>query len=156
LEELWQRRLLPPDQRMWAPRDYDLLEKIRKVDRDASDYLKRRFGDNSRWVAQPRHTQMKSRPRLTREGYEKYLNAKTQDAIGYFESKGVDAKWVFQLRDLKEQLLFDAGGRITDVGLEVYHRAELNLEAFWKTPDGEVFGTRRQPTTRPAQKIKKS
>lgn len=30
LEELWQRRLLPPDQRMWAPRDYDLLEKIRK------------------------------------------------------------------------------------------------------------------------------
>ncbi len=29
LEELWQRRLLPPDQSEWAPKDLALLLKIR-------------------------------------------------------------------------------------------------------------------------------
>ena len=30
LEEMWQRRILPPDQKMWSTDDYELLERIRR------------------------------------------------------------------------------------------------------------------------------
>jgi hypothetical protein len=34
---------------------------------------------------------------------------------------------------------------LTPAGSTVYTRARLKLEVYWKSPNGEVFGTRRPP-----------
>lgn len=145
LEEIWQRRLLPPDQTEWAPKDLDLLRKIRAVESDALAYLGHRPGGTRPWTSPRRGASPGERPRLTKEGYEHYLFLLTQDAIKYFEDKGADAKWAFKLRDWDDKPMFDGGGVITPEGIAVYRRARLNLEVFWKAPDDEVYGTRRPP-----------
>jgi hypothetical protein len=43
--------------------------------------------------------------------------------------------------------LFDGAGRLTVAGQRVYDRAALKLPEWWKTPVGEVFGTRPPPKT---------
>ncbi|OGR96634.1 MAG: hypothetical protein A2V88_01930 [Elusimicrobia bacterium RBG_16_66_12] len=145
LEEMWQRRILPPDQKIWSPDDYELLERIRRSEGDALALLRRRAGGSRPWTAKPRGGALSGAPRLTKEGYEKYLFLLTQDAIVYFESKGADAKTAFKLKDWDGKALFDARGSVTEAGAAVYRRAKLNLEVFWKGPDGAVFGTRRPP-----------
>jgi hypothetical protein len=149
LEEMWQRRLLPPDQNSWSPRDLELLGKIRAVESDALSYLARRPGGSRPWTARPRSGASSAPPRLTKEGYDRYVALLTQDAIAYFEGKGADAKAVFKLRDWNDKPLFDAAGRITVDGMRVYRRARLNLEVFWKSADGAAYGTRRPPTKNP-------
>ena len=144
LEEMRQRRLLPPDQSAWAPKDFALLLKIRAAENDAIAYLKRRGGERP-WTARP----PSGAPRLTKEGYDRYVFLLTQEAIVYFETKGVDAKWVFKLRDWDDKAMFDGAGLITDDGVRVYRRAKLNLEVFWKAPTGDIYGTRRPPTKNP-------
>ena len=148
LEEMWQRRLLPPDQSAWAPEDMRLLKKIRASEADALGLLRRRFGSEHPWAAQARVNG--PRAALTKDGYEKYMAILSQEAIVYFESKGADAKSVFRLRDWNDRPLFDGAGRITDEGNIVYRRARLNLEVFWKDPHGEAYGTRRPPTWTPS------
>lgn len=145
LEELWQRRLLPPDQSSWSPKDFELLQRIRACEKEALSYLKRRGGERP-WTSLPRS----GAPRLTKEGYDRYVFLLSQDAILFFETKGADAKWVFKLRSADaDKPLFDGSGLMTEEGLRVYRRARLNLEAFWKSPTGDVYGTRRPPTKKP-------
>jgi hypothetical protein len=145
LEELWQRRLLPPDQGSWAPQDFELLQKIRAVEKDAIAYLRRVPGGVRPWTAKTPSGRASSAPLLTKAGYERYLFLLSQDAIAYFEAKGAEAKWALKLRDWDDKPLFDGAGLVTDDGLRVYKRARLNLEVFWKSPNGDVFGTRRPP-----------
>jgi len=145
LEELWQRRILPPDQKMWSPDDYELLERIRRAEDDALALLKRKTGGYRAWTALSHSGAVPGGPRLTKEGYERYLFLLTQDVILYFESKGADAKLVFKLKDWDGKALFDGRGSVTEVGAAVYRRAKANLEVFWKGPAGEVYGTRRPP-----------
>lgn len=149
LDEMWQRRLLAPDQSSWAPSDYELLQKIRRAEGDALTYLKRRFGSVRDWSVMVKAPGAPPQPRLTKEGYEKFVFLYGQDAIGYFETKGAEAKWVFKLRDMDGRLLFEPGGRITEEGMKVYRRAQLNLEVFWTGGDGRIFGTRKPPTKTP-------
>jgi len=149
LEEMWQRRLLPPDQSSWAPQDMELLLKIRRVEKDAIRYLTRKPGGARPWTARPRSGGPFAAAKLTKEGYEKYEFLLSQDALEFFEAKGADAKWAFKLRDWDGKPMFDSSGRITDEGLRVYDRARLNLEVFWKAPDGQAYGTRRPPTKTP-------
>lgn len=147
LEEMWQRRLLAPDQSAWAPRDFELLQKIRRAEKDARAYFRRRSGGERPWTSQP--SSGAGPARLTKEGYERYVSLLSQDAIAFFESKGVEASRVFRLRDLDDRPMFDGRGRITEAGIRVYDRARLNLEIFWKDVGGEVYGTRRPPTKKP-------
>jgi hypothetical protein len=149
LEELWQRRLLPPDQSSWAPQDFELLQKIRAVEKDAIAYLKRVPGGARPWTAKPRYESGYAGPKLTKAGYERYEFLLSQDAIAYFESKGADAKWALKLRDWDDKPLFDGAGLLTDDGVRVYKRARINLVVFWKSPNGDVFGTRRPPANKP-------
>ena len=149
LEELWQRRLLPPDQSSWAPQDFELLQKIRAAEKDALAYLRRVPGGVRPWTAKPTSGRAHAAALLTKAGYERYLFLLSQDAIAYFESKGADAKWALKLRDWDDKPMFDGGGLVTDDGIRVYKRAKLNLEVFWKSPNGEVFGTRRPPANKP-------
>jgi hypothetical protein len=149
LEEMWQRRLLAPDQSVWAPADLELLQKMRRAERDALKYFRHRPGGERPWTAKPRGGGLAAEPKLTKEGYDRYIVLVTQDAIDFFENKGADAKWVFKLRDWEDHPLFDPTGKVTEEGISVYTRARLKLEVYWKSPDGEAFGTRRPPTNNP-------
>lgn len=145
LEELWRRRLVSPDQRTFSPEDQALLERMRRADADAVEYLRYKPGGLRAWtirLAEGRDV----RVLLTKEGFERYRALLTQDAIVFFESKGGNAKWVLKFTDWDGKRLFDPQGRITEAGEAVYRRARLNLEVFWKGPAGEAYGTRRPPT----------
>lgn len=144
LDEMWVRRILSPDQPAWAPPDAELLAKIRTTEPDALTYLKKKFGNIRPWTAARRGKET-ARRLLTKEGYEKYLFHITQDAIEYFASKGASAKWALKLTDWDGKRLFDGDGRLTPAGVTVYTRARLKLEVYWKSPNGETFGTRRPP-----------
>jgi hypothetical protein len=144
LEEMWVRRILAPDQTVWAPADAQLLGQIRMGEADALAYLKRKFGGVRPWTAARRGKETAARL-LTKEGWEKYLFHLTQDAIEFFEKKGAGAKWALKLTDWDGRRLFDGDGRLTPAGVTVYTRAKLKLEVYWKSPNGEVFGTRRPP-----------
>lgn len=142
LDEMWQRLLLPPDQSSWAPQDLELLRKIRAAEKDAIAYLKRIPGGSRPWTAGSRSG---GAAKLTKPGYERYEFLLSQDAIAFFESKGADAKWALKLTDWDGKPVFDGAGRLTDEGARVYKLAKYNLEVFWKSPNGDVFGTRRPP-----------
>ena len=146
LEEMWQRLLLPPDQSSWAPQDYELLQKIRASEKDAVAYLRRIPGGVRPWTAKSRSG---GPARLTKAGYERYVFLLSQDAISYFEAKGADAKWALKLKDWNDRPMFDGAGLLTPEGAAVYRRAKYNLEVFWKSPNGDVFGTRRPPHNKP-------
>lgn len=148
LEEMWERRILAPDQSSWAPADAELLDRIRRDENDALAYLKKKFGSLRPWTA-PRRDKAPGRRRLTKEGYDKYRFALTQDAIKFFEARGAGAKWALKLTDWEGNRLFDGDGRLTPAGVTVYTRARLRLEVYWKAPNGETFGTRRPPAPRP-------
>lgn len=149
LEEMWQRRLLPPDQGRWAPDDLELLKKIRAAEKDALAYLRRQRGGARPWTVRSRGAGAFAPARLTKEGYERYRFLLSQEALRFFQEKGADAKWALKLRDWDDKPLFDGAGKITPEGVRVYDRARVNLEVFWKSPDGQVFGTRRPPTKTP-------
>ena len=144
LEEMWERRILAPDQAMWAPADAQLLGQIRMAESDALAYLKRKFGGTRPWTA-ARRGKEPARRLLTKEGHDKYLFHLTQDAIEFFEAKGAGAKWALKLTDWEGRRLFDGDGQLTPAGAAVYGRAKLKLEVYWKAPNGETFGTRRPP-----------
>ena len=144
LDEMWERRILAPDQPAWAPSDAELLGKIRAAEPDALAYLKKKFGGTRPWTA-ARRGKEPARRLLTKEGYDKYLFHVTQDAIEYFASKGASAKWALKLTDWDGKRLFDGDGRLTPAGVSVYARAKLKLEVYWRSPNGETFGTRRPP-----------
>ncbi|MEK7388404.1 MAG: hypothetical protein AAB036_01765 [Elusimicrobiota bacterium] len=142
LEEMWQRRVLAPDLSSWAPGDMDVLEKIRRAEPEALEYLKRKFGGVKPWTTVKRDLAW-PRVLLTKPGYDKYLLHLSQDALEYFQSKGTGAKWALKMTDLEGKRLFSADGRLTPAGVDVYGRAKLNHEVFWRAPNGETFGTRR-------------
>lgn len=148
LDEMWQRRILPPDHDSPSPQDSALLIRIRRDEDEALNYLKRKPGGVRAWIVE-RRTAAGTRRLLTREGHARYLALLTQDALAYFESKGADAKWAFKLLDWEGRRLFDPAGKVTDEGIRVYSRAKLNLEVFWRAPTGQVYGTRRPPKDPP-------
>jgi hypothetical protein len=145
LEEMWRRRLLPPDQGTFSPEDQGLLERMRRADAEGVEYLRNKPGGLRPWTVTLKEGR-NIRVLLTKEGFERYRAMLTQDAILYFESKGAEAKWVLKFTDWDGRKLFDPQGRITEPGEAVYLRARLNLEVFWKGPAGEPYGTRRPPT----------
>lgn len=145
LEEMWRRRLVPPDQSSFSPEDQVLLDRMRRVDVDAVQYLRAKPGGLRPWTVSIKEGRG-VRMLLTKEGFERYRALLTQDAILYFESKGAEAKWVLKFTDWDGRRLFDPQGRLTEPGEAVYQRARLNLEVFWKGPAGEPYGTRRPPT----------
>ena len=147
LSDLWQRGLLPPDANSWSAQDLVLLERLHQAEAgDAVERLRRRSPNLHGLVLKDRLPSGRLRLRLTRNGFEQYLTLKTQEALDYFESKGVEIKWAYALTDLQGRDLFDkASGKLTDAGDELYSRVLANQPAFWKTREGEVMGNRAHP-----------
>lgn len=148
LEEMWRRRILPPDQSVFAEEERALLERMRRADAAGVGYLGRKPGGSRPWTVKLEGGPA-GRVGLSKEGFERYLALLTQEAIVYFERKGgAGAKDVFRYTDWDGQPLFDGRGRLTEAGEAVYRKARLNQEVFWRSPSGAVFGTRRPPAPR--------
>jgi hypothetical protein len=134
-----------------SPDDERMLERVRKAEAGgAVEDLRGRGIPLAGLVAEAK-LPGDARPRslLTKEGCERWLFLRSQDAVAYFERKGVDAKWVFKLRDTEGRPMFRSGGLLTEAGDKVYRRASLGMKMFWLLPSGEVMGT-RPPPKRPA------
>ncbi len=143
LAEMWQRGLLSAQRNAWTSRDMALLERVRRAEaRGAVGLLRRRLTILQGLVVRDRQTGQ-VRVRLTRRGFDQYLRLKSQEALDYFESKGVETKWAYWLTDQEGRALFDReNGLLTDAGDELYSRALLNQPVFWRTQEGSVMGNR--------------
>lgn len=148
LAEMWQRGILATDASQWSPDDMALLLRLRSVEAgDALAVLRRKFHTLKGFtVVHKTPGSNRIQVRLTKEGFERYLAAKTQDALLYFESRDVGAKWAYQLTDLKGLPLFQRGsGLLTEAGDALYTKAAAGQPAWWRTPAGEVQGNRPPP-----------
>ncbi len=144
VSEMWARRIIDAEVSRFSPEDMELLLRMRRAESAGALRLLRRRFKGLRGLAVIHKPEGAERTyyRLTREGFDRYLSIKTQAALRYFEKKGVDAKYVFALKDLKGRALFDEGGNLTEWGDILYSRAAANKPAFWETPWGDVMGNR--------------
>lgn len=151
LSELWQRRVLPPDKNEASPADLLLLARMHRVEADdAVGYLRGKLhGLRGLAVLTRDRKTRQSHWSLTKEGLEKYLFLRTQDALAYFQQHDVGYKAAFLAKDMQDAAIFDQAGLLTDAGLAVYDRLLANVEAHYRLPDGTVGGNRAPP--RPAE-----
>lgn len=146
LAEMWQRRILASDANVWSPEDFSLLSRIRAVEKDALILLRRKERSLARLVIEQKAPGARQTvPRLSKEGYHRYIFLLSQDAVEFFGRKGVDAKFVFKLKDVQGRPLFEDGGRLTEIGERIYTRGRLGMAVSWMTHTGEVLGTRQRP-----------
>ena len=148
LAEMWQRRILTTDASQWSPDDMALLLRMRAAEAgDALALLKRRYHTLKGFTVVHRAAGSdRLQVRLTKDGFERYLFTKTQDALDYFESRDIGAKWAYQLTDLKGVPLFQrSSGLLTEAGDALFSKAAAGEPAWWKTPAGEVQGNRPPP-----------
>lgn len=145
LAEFWQRRILSPDVDQWSPQDMELLLRARAAEAaGAFAYLRARLKTLKGSAVDYRPIgSSTARPRLTKEGFLRYLSLKSQEALQYFESREVEAKWAFKLRDLQGNRIFSEDGQLTQAGDDLYSLAAAGRPAFWRSPNGEVSGNRR-------------
>lgn len=156
LAEMWQRKVLPPEADRWSPEDMALLLRVRAAEAaGAIDLIKSRLRTLKGYsvVYKPAGSG-ESRLRLTKVGYDRYLFLRSQEALQYFEAKGVDAKWAFSLRDTDNRRLFEPSGLLTEAGEAVYDRVLAGLETHWKTSSGETLGNRPPRPAPPAAEPK--
>jgi hypothetical protein len=163
LSELWQRRIISSDFTEYGMQDLLLLARMRSAeDAGALVLLRRTYkGLGGLAVSYKRPGDLEPRLRLTKDGFDKYLFLRSQQAVEYFQSHDVEAKWAFQLKDEKDQKLFTPDGLLTEPGEALYNRVAANVPVRWKLPDGTVQGNRpvrpaappaAAPATEPAQR----
>lgn len=144
LAEMRQRHVLSAEADQWTDADLGLLLRLRNAEASgAVGFLRRKEASlkNYAVVHKPAGALVR-RMRLTREGYDRYIFLKSQMAIRYFESTGIDAKWIFLLKDTRENPLFGEGGLLTEKGDQLYGLVLEGKPAFWKTASGELLGNR--------------
>lgn len=153
LSELWQRRIISTEAADWTAADMSLLLRLRSAEEaGAFDFLRKRHKTLKRFAVEYRPAGASlTRVRLTKDGYDRYIFLRTQDAIKYFEGRGVEAKWAFSLRDLDDRPLFNDAGLLTTEGDSLFTRASAGKPAFWRTASGEVMGN-RPPQSRPVSR----
>jgi len=145
LTEMRSRRIIGKDEKSWSPSQYTRLLRLREAQAlGAFDLLMAKLGTLRGVAAEPTVNGTK-RLWLTRTGYDRFVFYLSQDARAYFERKGAEAKYVFQVKSIKGKRLFTDKGKLTQQGIEIYNRIQRKLPVFWKQPDGRVTGTVRPP-----------
>ncbi|MFH1725476.1 MAG: hypothetical protein ABII00_12775 [Elusimicrobiota bacterium] len=146
LTEMRGRRIVPPDAADWTPDEYTLLLRLREAQSmGAFRLLRSKLGTLRGYAAQVEVGAGLKEPMLTKRGYRTFLFLLAQQARGYFEGKGAEARFVFELQSLGGKPLFDGEGGLTQEGVEIYNRVRRELPAFWRYPDGTVTGSVRPP-----------
>jgi hypothetical protein len=148
LNDMWQRGILGTDMNQWSPQDQELLERMRRAEESgALGLLRRHFMSWKGLVLRDRPAGAgATRLRLTKKGFDAYLQFKSQEALDYFERREVETKWAYWLTDLDGKPLFDrASGLLTETGDALYTRAISSAPTFWRLRSGEVRGNRPVP-----------
>jgi hypothetical protein len=148
LNDMWQRGILGTDMNQWSPLDMELLERMRRAEASgALGLLRRHFLSWKGLVLRDRPPgAAATRLRLTRLGFDKYLQIKSREALAYFERREIETKWAYWLTDLEGKPLFDRGtGLLTETGDALYSRALSSQTTFWRLRGGEVRGNRPVP-----------
>lgn len=143
LAELWQRHILSADMTSYGTQDLALLERVRAAESDGAFRLLRQTYHGLGGFAVSDHPGSASgRLLLTKEGFDRYLFLRSQQALAYFQTRDVEAKDAFRLKDEQDQPLFTPDGLLTEAGAALYARVRAGLEVRWKLPDGAVAGNR--------------
>ncbi|OGR82474.1 MAG: hypothetical protein A3J74_07950 [Elusimicrobia bacterium RIFCSPHIGHO2_02_FULL_57_9] len=145
LAEMWQRKILSAGLDRYSPAEMALLARMRRAEAGGAIELLKSKGYPLRnlIVVRKRAGGLSDvRLRLTQEGFLRYQLVLAQEALTYFENKGVGAKWAFHLMDLDDRPLFDSKGLLSEAGEDLFQRAKAGEEAYWKTVSGEILGNR--------------
>jgi len=140
------RRIVGPDAVSWSPEQSTLLLRIREAQAlGAFNLLSAKLGTLRGLATEFESADGYKRLWLTAEGYQRFIFLLSQEARAYFESRGAEAKFVFELKTLGGKLLFTPDGFLTQEGIELYQRIRRKLPAFWRYPGGGVTGNVRPP-----------
>ncbi|MBI4051021.1 MAG: tetratricopeptide repeat protein [Elusimicrobia bacterium] len=138
LAEMVERGILGSARTEFAREEKELLQKMRQAEKTgAVDYLKSRGALLKVFVMEKKERSGRIRLLLTAQGFEKYKFFRSQDALRAFEFNGVEAKYVFFLRDRRGEPVYNASGQLTPEGEAVY-RALLSGQKKWILPSEPI------------------
>ena len=86
------------------------------------DYLRKKV-PSYRGLVLERYTPEGTRLLLTGDGYKAYTFHATREAVKFFEGQGIGLREIFTLRTLEGAPAFDAGGKLTPEGEELWRRS---------------------------------
>jgi len=133
LSELHLRQAVDEQKISLSPEDAKLFKAIKAAELGgAVDYLKAKV-PTAKGVTMERKTPDGTKLLLTGAGYKAYVYHATKDAVKLFEEKGIGLREIFQLRDLAGNPVFDASGKLTQEGEEVW-RTGSGTKKIWLLP----------------------
>jgi hypothetical protein len=152
LSELRGRGVIKPEATSWTADDMKLLDRIQRDEAAALELLGKQFGDERALVGRGYLRGPVLHRHLTKEGDERYRQLYSQEAVHFFEGKGLQLRDMFAVKDATDHPLFDADGRLTDEGFFVYGRAAAGQPVQWKGGDGKLYGAAPAPP-KPAEPV---
>lgn len=146
LNELKARGVIAKDALTWTAEEAAVLKRLRRAESlGALGFLRDRTGTLDGSAVQLETGQGYKRLLLTVKGHENWLFIQSQEARVFFEKRGSEAKFVFQITDMDKVRLFTDDGLLTDRGMEVYFAARRRKPVFWYDTYGRPAGTVRPP-----------
>ncbi|MBI5597759.1 MAG: hypothetical protein HY928_16860 [Elusimicrobia bacterium] len=146
LAEMKARGVIALDALTWTGTEASVLRRLKRAERlGAFDYLRDKTGTLDGSAVQFETGQGYKRLLLTVRGHERWLFILSQEARGFFEKRGSEAKFVFQITDMKKVRLFTDEGLLTDPGVDLYLAAKRRKPVFWIDTYGRPAGTVRPP-----------
>jgi len=123
LAELLLRQAIDARKTALLPDDIKLFKTMKAAEiGGAVDFLKAR-APSFRGLTVEKKNPEGSKLLLTGAGYKAYNFYATRDAVKFFEAQGVGLREIFKLRALNGAPLFDAAGKLTAEGEDVWRKA---------------------------------
>ena len=133
LQELVLRQAADPAKAAPSEEDLKLFKNIRAAELAGGvDYVRARAPSAKGLIAQ-RKAGEGPRLVLTAAGYKAYIFHATRDAIKFLEGEGIGLREMFQLRTLAGDKAFDAAGKLTPEGEELW-RTSAKGKKNWLLP----------------------
>ncbi|MBI4656002.1 MAG: hypothetical protein HY746_04540 [Elusimicrobia bacterium] len=121
LAELKERKAAKQNKPDLTEEDVSIFKAIRNAEKNnAVDYMKYKVMMLPEYTVEKTDASGKTKLLLTMKGYKIYIKLLSQEAVKLFESKEMNLKQVFLLRDLKGRSVFDRSGELTIEGHAVY------------------------------------
>ncbi|MBI4056366.1 MAG: tetratricopeptide repeat protein [Elusimicrobia bacterium] len=138
LAEMKERKILEDTREEFTPEERERLQLMRQAEEwGAVEFLRSKGAPLQSLVVERKKASGRLKLFLTPTGLERYEFFRSQDSVRAFESKGVEAKYVFYLRDQRGEPLYDSSGRLTAQGERVYQFL-LNGQKKWLLPTEPV------------------
>jgi len=130
LEELKLRQAADLKKTSLQPEDIKLFKSIKAAEiSGAVDYLRKKV-PSYRGLVFERNTPEGTKLLLTGDGYKAYIFHATREAVKFFEGQGIGLREIFTLRTLEGAPVFDAGGKLTPEGAELWRRSSPGTKTW--------------------------